>query len=111
MNLNIRNSIKIILEIKGGIRLSEKPKRKMTKLMEKQLKEHYSGEKEHSLCLTCEVIANKKLIAELKKWYNLTMAEISESMKSGEKYKHIFYDVQDRVVELGKKIKKWEDKK
>ena len=49
-----------------------------------------------------------KVIVELKEWYLITMAEISELMELGNRYKHIFYAVQDRVIELGKKIKKWE---
>ena len=50
------------------------------------------------------------LIAELKEWYLITTGETSELMEVGERYKHVFYALQDRIIELGKKIKKWEGK-
>ena len=51
-------------------------------------------------------MVKKQNLDWLKKWYNLTMAETSELMELKERYKDIFYSLYDRIIELGKEIKK-----
>ena len=51
-------------------------------------------------------MVKKQNLDWLKKWYNLTMAETSELMELGKKYKYVFDALYDRVIELGKEIKK-----
>ena len=52
----------------------------------------------------------EELILEFKEWYLTTMAKTSKLMELGERYKDVFYALQDRVIKLGTKIKKLEVK-